>query len=180
LAGLAALQRLVISDNLLSGQLPASLTALALSRFWYDLTDLCEPGDATFQSWLGGIAELQRTAMICGTGSVSGIVWEDPNLNGIRDAGEPPLPGITVRLSINAGVQSLVATGRQVLTDSSGSYRFDFVADGALLVDATAPPGYKLTVPMPVAISVTGGGDVTAAPIGLAAITYSYLPFVRR
>jgi hypothetical protein len=33
---------------------------------------------------------------------------------------------------------------------------------------------------MPVAISVTGGGGVTAAPIGLAVTTYTYLPFVRR
>ena len=36
-----------------------------LERFYYDLTDLCEPPDQAFQDWLGGIHDLWSTGVIC-------------------------------------------------------------------------------------------------------------------
>lgn len=47
-------------------------------------------------------------------------VWRDENANGIQDAGEPPIAGVTVRLFDAAG--ALVGTA---VTDSRGTYYFN-------------------------------------------------------
>jgi len=52
LGNLANLQELFLSYDLLSGALPQNLMNLHLTFFWFDNTDLCEPGDVAFQSWL--------------------------------------------------------------------------------------------------------------------------------
>ena len=149
--------------------------------FWYDETDVCEPGDAGFQPWLGGIAGLKRTAVICGTQTVGGTVWDDQNRNGVQDVGEPPLPGLTVTLTANAGSLLSIAAGRQVVTDVSGQYRFHLVSPGAYTIAVSGPGGYLPTAPGPVAIVVPAEGDVTVPPIGLArASAHVYLPLIRR
>ncbi len=65
LSDLAKLQDLILASNALSGTLPYGLTALNLKRFWFDGTALCEPSNATFQSWLAGIGDLRRTGVLC-------------------------------------------------------------------------------------------------------------------
>ena len=70
LGSLAYLSRLWVNRNpSLSGALPSSLTNLGLSgrydSFYFDNTGLCEPQDAPFQAWLGGIYDLQRTGVLC-------------------------------------------------------------------------------------------------------------------
>lgn len=181
LGGLPALKYLTIDRNLLSGPLPSTLTALNLAQFWYDKTDLCEPGDAAYQNWLAGIAELKRTAMVCGTHRVHGVVWYDQNRDGIQNADEPPLPGITVALAANAGSQLSVAAGRQVASGQDGSYRFEFVAPGAYTLSVSSVAGYFPVDSNPVAISVPAEGDVIVPPIGLTrTLLCVYLPLIRR
>ncbi|MCB0062780.1 MAG: leucine-rich repeat domain-containing protein, partial [Caldilineaceae bacterium] len=66
LGNLANLQHLEVAGNPLTGSLPTTLTNLTqLTRFYFDLTNLCEPSDPTFQSWLAGLAELRRTNVRC-------------------------------------------------------------------------------------------------------------------
>ncbi len=65
LGNLANLQELFLDHNPLSGALPYSLTNLSLEYFYFDNTNLCEPGDAVFQAWLAGIPNLRRTGIIC-------------------------------------------------------------------------------------------------------------------
>jgi len=65
LGNLANLKNLYLSANQLSGALPHSLIALHLDTFWFNNTDLCEPGDAAFQIWLSTIPDLHRTSVIC-------------------------------------------------------------------------------------------------------------------
>ncbi len=154
---------------------------LTLQSLFYDETDLCEPGDAAFQTWLSVITYLRRTDVICGTQTVSGIVWDDQNRNGVQDVGEPPLPSLTVKLTANAGPLLAAAAGRQVVTDTNGAYHFQFVSPGAYTIGVNGPGGYLPTVPGPVAVIVPAEGDLTVPPIGLAwAPTHVYLPLIRR
>ncbi len=131
LGNLAELDWLSLNGNHLSGSLPSSLTVLWLSRFWFDATDLCELGDAAFQSWLGGIGDLRRTDIMCGVRSLSGTVWHDVDGDGSQDPQEPVLRGVTALLSRSSGSLAAIAAGREVVTDGRGIYRFANLAAGA-------------------------------------------------
>ncbi|MDZ7899814.1 MAG: SdrD B-like domain-containing protein [Arcicella sp.] len=66
-------------------------------------------------------------------------VFNDKNNNGKQDAGEPNIPGVTVKLFNSANV--LVAT---TITDPvTGKYLFTDLAPGDYTVEITAPAGYK-------------------------------------
>ena len=68
LGNLANLEYLKLNSNQLSGALPGTLTNLTkLYQFWFHDTDLCEPADAAFQTWLASISDLQSTGVICST-----------------------------------------------------------------------------------------------------------------
>lgn len=73
-------------------------------------------------------------------GSVSDFVWEDANQNGIQDAGEAGLAGVTVNLYDSA--DNLIAT---TTTDASGFYSFTGLDPGDYYVEFVAPAGYSLT-----------------------------------
>ena len=60
-----------IDGNPLSGPVPSTLTTLNLDQFWYDETNLGEPDGPAYQTWLGGIVNLKRTNMVCGTHTVN-------------------------------------------------------------------------------------------------------------
>jgi len=66
LGNLADLEDLYLYNNQLGGALPATLTNLAnLDTFWFQDTNLCEPADTAFQTWLAGIPNLQSAGIIC-------------------------------------------------------------------------------------------------------------------
>jgi hypothetical protein len=72
---------------------------------------------------------------------LGGVVWHDVNRDGIRDATEPPLGGITVRL--------LDAVGNVLdlrSTDGSGGYRFDAQPGSTYRLRFSVPPGWQLTL----------------------------------
>ncbi|MEP7343946.1 MAG: SdrD B-like domain-containing protein, partial [Gemmatimonadaceae bacterium] len=70
-----------------------------------------------------------------GTGVIGDFVWDDQNGDGIQDAGEPGLAGVTVTLS---GATNAVAT-----TDASGKYTFGNLFAGAYTVTVATPSGYS-------------------------------------
>jgi uncharacterized repeat protein (TIGR01451 family) len=74
------------------------------------------------------------------TGSVSDFVWVDTNQNGIQDAGEPGLAGVTVNLYDSA--DNLIAT---TTTDASGNYIFTGLTPGDYYIEFVAPAGYNFT-----------------------------------
>ncbi len=90
-----------------------------------------------------------------GTGSIGDTVWRNDDGDGVQDAGEPGIPGVTVTLTgtdANGGAVSVTTT-----TDANGSYLFD-----------NLPPsngtGYTVTITPPAGISPTAdtfAGDVT-------------------
>ena len=65
IGSLGVLTSLRVDGNDLGGRLPIGLTALDLDEFHYDGTDLCEPDDAEFQTWLAGIPSHQGTSVQC-------------------------------------------------------------------------------------------------------------------
>ena len=75
---------------------------------------------------------------VANTYSISGTVCENTlNNNGVCDAGETPLPGVTVKLYNSAG--AVIAT---TTTDASGNYTFVNVPNGAYSVVESDPLSY--------------------------------------
>ena len=66
LSKLTWLEELNINNNPFSGPIPTSFTAFSnLAIFSFYNTDLCEPTDAGFQSWLAGIPTMESTGVTC-------------------------------------------------------------------------------------------------------------------
>jgi hypothetical protein len=79
------------------------------------------------------------TAMV----SFSGRLWEDTDEDGVFDAGESPLGGLTLRLTDANGDRVLDAFGNPVpdiVSEADGSYRFDNLAMGTYFVTVVDPP----------------------------------------
>lgn len=74
------------------------------------------------------------------TSSIGDRVWIDTNANGIQDAGEVGLAGVTVNL-LSSDNEVLDTT----VTDASGLYLFDGLVDGAYRVQFVRPAGYAFT-----------------------------------
>ncbi|MBS1968413.1 MAG: hypothetical protein JST60_21985, partial [Chloroflexi bacterium SZAS-1] len=72
------------------------------------------------------------------TGSIGDRLWLDVNGNGVQDAGEPGLAGVTVNL-IDAGKDGLFGTADDVvytqITDANGNYQFTSLPAGSYRVD---------------------------------------------
>ena len=72
--------------------------------------------------------------------SIGDKVWEDKNFNGIQDAGESGIAGITVKLLSASGTVVTSTT-----TDANGNYLFKDLPVGNYSVQVVAPSGYYVT-----------------------------------
>ena len=70
--------------------------------------------------------------------SVGYLVWEDIDKDGVPDASEPGIPGVTINLYNNGGV--LVGT---TTTDITGSWSFEGLPPGNYTVVVTEPSGFS-------------------------------------
>ena len=75
------------------------------------------------------------------TCSITGTKWNDLNGNGIRDSGEPPLPGVTISL-----VNYIAQTETPTVTDADGHYLFE-VQPGSYAVRELETLGWTQTAP---------------------------------
>jgi protocatechuate 3,4-dioxygenase beta subunit len=89
-------------------------------------------------------------------GSIGNFVWNDTNGNGVQDAGEPGIAGVTVNLLNAAG--TIIAT---TTTDANGAYTFANVAPGTYSVTFTTPAGYT-----PTGSNLGGNDNTDSDPIG--------------
>lgn len=96
-------------------------------------------------------------------GSISGIVYNDQNANGVRDSGEAVLPGWKVRIS--------GARTDSVVTGISGSYSFSLLAPGAHTVTTDLKTGWGYTAPSSsgYSLSVSDGEMYDQRTFGVAA-----------
>ncbi|HUG89238.1 MAG TPA: ice-binding family protein, partial [Planctomycetaceae bacterium] len=101
------------------------------------------------------------------TSSISGVKFNDLNGDGIRQAGEDGLPGLTVFLDTN-GNGSLDAGEKQTTTDADGSYSFTGLNAGTYLVRQSnlADSGLVQTSPNPDEITLGDDEDVTGVDFG--------------
>ena len=75
------------------------------------------------------------------TSSLSGLVYVDANNNGIVDAGESRLAGITITLTGTANNGS--AVNQTATTNSNGIYQFNNLFSGNYTITETQPTGYN-------------------------------------
>jgi protocatechuate 3,4-dioxygenase beta subunit len=90
-------------------------------------------------------------------GTVSGVVFNDLNGNGVQDPGELGIGGVTVVLRDDA--QGTIQT---TTTGSDGRYLFSNIAPGSYTVQAADPSGYTSTTPNRVAVTVPPNGAASA------------------
>ena len=80
--------------------------------------------------------------------SLGDYTWMDVNRDGIQDADEPALPGVTVTLTYEDGSAVTDASGdpvAAVTTDANGKYSFENLLPGGYKVSFQAPAGFKAT-----------------------------------
>jgi serine-aspartate repeat-containing protein C/D/E len=73
--------------------------------------------------------------------SVSGIVYEDHNLDNIQESGDPGIANVSLTLYQWNGT-AYVSTGLTTTTDANGAYKFDNLQPGQYQVRETQPSGY--------------------------------------
>ena len=81
--------------------------------------------------------------------SVGDYVWFDVNKDGIQDADEPALPGITATIADASGNPVVDLDGNPVAavsTDAAGKYMFANLLPGDYKITFTNPVGYEATV----------------------------------
>ena len=80
--------------------------------------------------------------------SVGDYTWMDVNRDGLQDADEPALLGVTVTLTRADGSAVTDASGNPVAavtTDANGKYKFENLLPGDYKVSFQAPAGYEAT-----------------------------------
>ena len=87
LGDLTHLDDLVLDLNDLTGPLPMNLTNLSLDDFYFHNTQVCEPPDATFQTWLDGIPNKSVTNILCYTDLQIQLSGEDVTLSLLHHSG---------------------------------------------------------------------------------------------
>jgi protocatechuate 3,4-dioxygenase beta subunit len=110
-------------------------------------SDAQTDGSTICVTLLSGETNLTVDAGLYKAAALGDFVWEDLNANGVQDAGEPGIPGVTVNLF--KCDQSLAGT---TATDANGNYLFDNLAPGCYYVTFGSPAGYQ-------ASPVNAGGD---------------------
>jgi uncharacterized repeat protein (TIGR01451 family) len=114
---------------------------------------------ATFEEW-----NLQNGVTLTGT------KFEDLNNNGVKDAGEGPIEGVTIFIDANKN-GTLDAGERTTLTDANGNYSFFGVATGQTVwIDEVVPAGATQTTgaheEVIIASNAAAGSTVVVDPIG--------------
>ncbi|QSV45388.1 SdrD B-like domain-containing protein [Geobacter benzoatilyticus] len=94
----------------------------------------------------------------CACGGIIGdFVWEDLNSNGIQDADEPGIGGVTMILKDKDGNQITTVT-----TDANGFYSFTGLCPAQYTVEVVTPDGYLPTSPC--SLDQTTGNDSSCSP----------------
>jgi uncharacterized surface anchored protein len=89
--------------------------------------------------------------------TISGNAWLDSNANGLKNAGESNLTGVTVYL-----LNSSSATIGTATTDASGNYSFANLTPGSYEVNFAAPAGDQFSTPATDAFTLTSGQVASA------------------
>jgi uncharacterized repeat protein (TIGR01451 family) len=116
-----------------------------------------------------GEVEDFRVTILSGVSRITGFVYKELSKNGVRNVGEPGLPGVTVTLN---GTNDLGQTvSRPAVTDGTGAYSFDDLRPGTYRLTEAQPAGYSDGLD---SVGTPFGG--TAAPLGQDEISNIVIP----
>lgn len=100
-----------------------------------------------------------------GTGLIGDTVWQDTDGDGVLDAGESGISGISVQLDGDTNGDSVIDVTQTTVTNAAGVYEFSGLAAGTYTVTVARPAG---TVP---SFDADGTGTPDVASVVLAAGT---------
>ncbi len=117
---------------------------------------------------LGGDVE-GLTALVREANKITGTIWEDTDIDGIKDAGETTnLANVRVQLWEDVNNNNVYDVSDNLLqtytTSSTGTYSFDFATTGNLVVtvdQSSLPTGYSLTTNTSLPIDFTTYGNTS-------------------
>lgn len=98
--------------------------------------------------------------------SISGVVYNDANGNGVRGASEAGIGAVVIELSRYAGGSYVpIATTK---TTSTGSFAFSHLAGGSYIVWEKTPSGFRITAPglQQYRVGLTGANAIVSADFG--------------
>ncbi|OQY44950.1 MAG: hypothetical protein B6242_11570 [Anaerolineaceae bacterium 4572_78] len=141
ISNLTRLRDFKINNNPnLSGSLPLGLQNNAgMTHFYFNNTQLCEPQDADFQAWLGGVSNVQDSGIACeitcSAGQFKAEYFNNQNLEG-----QPVYVQCENGTGINYGGTPDYGTGADdfsvrwtgMITFTEGEYIFDPVSDDGM------------------------------------------------
>ncbi len=158
-------------DNLPAGDVTVSIDPSTLPTGHVSVSDLDGvPDDTTTITLAAAEENLDLDFGVRPEASVTGVVFEDTDGDGIQDPDEPGIPGVTVEVIDETGD---VFT---VVTDADGNYTADDVLAGDVtidVVDSTVPAGVELSTGNdPHTVTATAGETTDAEPIGYAPLTF--------
>lgn len=114
-------------------------------------------------------------AMAPGPGSLAAAVFADVDLDGVRDVGEPGIPGVVLTLT-GTDLGAVPVPERTALTDDSGGVTFSGLRPGTYQVAETSPYGHTPTgVSVGSLGGVAGTGAVADIGVGLGSTGTDYL-----
>ncbi|WP_238388561.1 MSCRAMM family protein [Roseimaritima ulvae] len=93
------------------------------------------------------------------TVTLSGLKFEDLDGDGVQDADEAGLAGVTIRLNTNSDDDS--SNDRTAVTDANGEYTFSDVGPGTHTLSEVIPANYQPTTPLEgsYVVTVSSGQD---------------------
>ena len=100
-------------------------------------------------------------------GTISGMVFDDLNGNGVQNTGENGIYGVAISLFDNTGTTFIAGT----TADGDGNYSFGGLTAGTYQVVEAVPDGYAGTTPAVVSDVVVTAGNGTVVNFGLEAFT---------
>jgi subtilisin family serine protease len=109
-------------------------------------SNVCSPNNLVGWGTLNALSAVKFSSW-ASVGSISGTVFDDLNGSGFKDAGEPGLAGVKVKLTCTV-VES-------TLTDGTGAYTFPNLPSGPYTVTEPRPAGWIGTAPPSGLYSVT-------------------------
>ena len=103
------------------------------------------------------------------SGTISGTVFNDANLDGVQDAGEEAVVSTSVFIDLN-GNGSADAGEPRAVTDINGNYTLSGLGDGTYHVVAATGEGFRVTAPAAGfnLITISGSESVSGINFGLA------------
>ncbi|MBT0895760.1 hypothetical protein KI811_18305, partial [Geobacter hydrogenophilus] len=103
------------------------------------------------------------------TGTIGDYVWNDRNVNGIQDAGEPGINGVVLNLRKSSD-NSLIATTTTITGPTGdGYYQFNGLCAGSYKVEVITPTGYLPTTTCSADQTIGNDSNCNPAQVDLAA-----------